>query len=154
MISLYMRLEGNMMTDELIQEYTDKTAKIAELERALEDERKKRSDIVARILDHGKGPWNVHGQLCTITKKKGSCFFVAVGKKRGRKAKPPPSQKQVEDAAMAVTGPMRASAVAAALGIRPGAELAYLLKEALQQGLITKTGVRAQTRYMPTKGKP
>lgn len=136
--------------DKLLATYAEKTLTLAKLEKATEVTKAQRSAVVKAVLDgHGKGPHEVDGKLCNVVAKGDTYYFLPVKTGADGTPKLGPSKEELDALVKAITGPMAASEVAKALGRSPDPKLSELLKAAIEQGLISKTGERAQTRYAP-----
>jgi len=135
----------------LINNYLEQTATQEKVEKALEVVKGRRAALVKQICDaHGKGPHDIGGKVCNIVSKGDTFYFLPVKTNAdGTPAKAGPSKEELDKLVAAVTTPMAASDVAKALGTSTGPKLSELIKAALEQGLIEKTGERAQTRYLP-----
>jgi len=140
-----------MDKDSLINAWLEKTKTLEKVEKALEITKSQRSAIAKQLFEAcGKGPIEVDGKHMTIVQM-GDTYFLKAAKLAadGTPAKPGPSKEELDKLVAAVTGPMAAADVAKAMGTQTGPKLSELIKSALEQGLIDKTGERAQTKYHP-----
>ena len=140
-----------MDQNSLINAWLEQTKTLEKVEKALEITKSRRSTLAKQLFEaHGKGPFEVEGKFMTIVQMDGK-FYLKAAKlaSDGTPAKPGPSAEELDKLVAAVTGPMAAADVAKAMGTTPGPKLSELIKFALDSGRITKTGERAQTKYLP-----
>lgn len=136
--------------DKLLASYAEKTLTLAKLEKATEITKAQRSALVKEIHDtHGKGPHEVDGKLCNVVAKGDTYYFLPVKTGTDGTPKLGPSKDELDALVKVVTSPMAAADVAKGLGVETGPKLSELLKAALAQDLISRTGQGPLTRYAP-----
>lgn len=140
-----------MDKSKLIDAFLEQTKTLDKVEKALEIVKTRRSTLVKQLFEgHGKGPHDIGGKLCNIVQKGDTFFFLPLKTNAdGTPAKACPTAEELNALVKAITAPMASGDIAKAIGTTPGPKFSELLKHALDQGLIGKTGERAQTRYQP-----
>ena len=136
-----------MDKDQIIAAWIEQNKTLDKVEKAVEVVKGRRSALLKKLFESaGKGPYAVDGKSMTIVAKGETYFFMASKGGDGPKG---PDPDALDNLVKAVTAPMASGEIAKKIGVEPGPKLAELIKSALEQGLITKTGERAQTRYLP-----
>jgi len=145
--------DQEMSAEKMLASYKDATATMEKLEKALEVLKGQRSNLVKGLYDlSGKGPYTVEGRECNIVVKGDTYYFLPVktaGSGGGPRKAAPSAETlaRLAEAVRAKGGPVPVSVIARDLGEEVGPKFSELVKAALEQGLITKTGERAATRY-------
>jgi len=135
----------------LLTAWTEQNKNLEKLEKATEFTKNKRSGIVKQLFEeHGKGPFEIDGKAYIAINKADTFYLkVAAQNEDGTAKASGPAQGDLDKLVAAVTGPMAAGDIAKAMGTSTGPKLSELIKTALENGLITRTGERAQTKYHP-----